>query len=272
MGWWFLLLFAALVRPAGSGTLSRADKDNLYRKATAAFERGMEERSAGNADRAREAFVRASAGFVSIDIEGGIRNGRLYYNIANCYALLGDYGRAILYYRRAERLIPGNRDLRANLAASRLAREDRFESAVSDSLKRSLFFWHYLTSFRARSLVFAVLFVLFWGLMVIRIFLDNAVVSTLRWAVMIVALSLAVSLGLTIREERLAQEGVVLAPEVESRKGGGEGYEAAFTDPLHTGTEFKVLQSRPAGEPAWYEVRLRDGRTCWLPVSAVELI
>ena len=41
----------------------------------------------------------------------GIENGRLYYNIGNAYMMLGDHGRAILSYRRAQRYIGSDDDV-----------------------------------------------------------------------------------------------------------------------------------------------------------------
>ena len=46
----------------------------------------------------------------------GYYNGNLLYNLGNTYFKLGSKGRAILYYERAKRLIPGDADLKANLS------------------------------------------------------------------------------------------------------------------------------------------------------------
>ena len=35
----------------------------------------------------------------------GLASGEIYYNLGNCYYKLGQYGRAILNYKRAERLL-----------------------------------------------------------------------------------------------------------------------------------------------------------------------
>jgi tetratricopeptide (TPR) repeat protein len=46
----------------------------------------------------------------------GYESGNLYYNLGNCYYKLKQKGRAILYYEKARRLIPGDADLQTNLA------------------------------------------------------------------------------------------------------------------------------------------------------------
>jgi tetratricopeptide (TPR) repeat protein len=59
-----------------------------------------------------------------------------------------------------------------------------------------------------------------------------------------------------------------LALKVVARKGDGTAYQSSFVDPLHAGTEFRLLEVR-AG---WYRIRLSDGRTAWIPASAAELV
>ncbi len=64
------------------------------------------------------------------------------------------------------------------------------------------------------------------------------------------------------------REGVILDEEVVARKGDGETYQPSFKDPLHAGTEFRLTQDRDA----WYQIELRDGRRCWIPGKAAQLI
>ncbi len=48
--------------------------------------------------------------------KSGLVSGNLYYNLGNSYFKIGQPGRAIYYYEKARRLIPGDSDLLANLA------------------------------------------------------------------------------------------------------------------------------------------------------------
>ena len=67
---------------------------------------------------------------------------------------------------------------------------------------------------------------------------------------------------------RALRDGVILAEEVVARKGDGTAYQSSFVDPLHAGTEFRLLEAR-AG---WYRIRLSDGRTAWIPAGSAELV
>lgn len=55
---------------------------------------------------------------------------QLLFNLANSYAQAGDYGSAMLYYSRANRLDPSNKDIKNNL--------HYFESKVEDSNRAEL--------------------------------------------------------------------------------------------------------------------------------------
>lgn len=63
----------------------------------------------------REGDFTKAAGLYQGLYDAGYLNGNLLYNLGNTYFKLGTKGRAILYYERAQRLIPGDADLKANL-------------------------------------------------------------------------------------------------------------------------------------------------------------
>jgi tetratricopeptide (TPR) repeat protein len=48
--------------------------------------------------------------------DSGYASGNLYYNLGNACYKMGQKGLAILYYQKAQRLIPGDADLKANLS------------------------------------------------------------------------------------------------------------------------------------------------------------
>ena len=52
-------------------------------------------------------------------VERGRANGALYFNLANAYFRTGDFGRAVLYYNKAETLRPRDANLAHNLDYAR---------------------------------------------------------------------------------------------------------------------------------------------------------
>ena len=72
--------------------------------------------------------------------EGGIVNGRLYYNMGNAYLLKGDIGMSILNYRRGQRLMPDNPDLAKNLSYARTQRLDQVSIKAEKRVLQTIFF------------------------------------------------------------------------------------------------------------------------------------
>ena len=48
-------------------------------------------------------------------VQKGINNSKLYFNLGNTYFQLQDYGKARLYYEKAKKLNPNDRDILYNI-------------------------------------------------------------------------------------------------------------------------------------------------------------
>jgi tetratricopeptide (TPR) repeat protein len=207
-------------------------------------------------------------------LEEGVQNGALYYNIANTYFRIGDLGRAILNYRRAQLFSPADPNLRHNLRYARSRRIDQIQDQQASSIVRILFFWHYLLSVRTRVYLFVILFGMVCIAASVYLFRREALPGRrgrdFRTAITAGAAAAVLLLGsMTANEIRLRtmSDGVILE-QVMARKGDGKAYQPSFIDPLHPGTEIKVLEERVG----WYRIRIADGRTAWIPSSAAELV
>jgi len=259
---WVAMVFAAIA-PA-FGAMDRAEKEQLLSEGNELFRKANAAEPAEAAYLYRQAVMR----FERLAREGEIRNGRLYYNIGNAYFRLNDIGRAILYYRMAERLIPNDANLAQNLKEARARRADRVDSTQARRVLEILFFWHYDLTSAARSVLFAVFFVLLWVCAIARIFIRRAFMGWITGLSAAVAAVLFVSLLIGTISSARDRYGVIIAPEIMARKGDGEAFAPSFNEPLHAGTEFTLKEIR--GE--WMHIRLADGRECWLQSSNAELI
>jgi hypothetical protein len=200
--------------------------------------------------------------------EGGIENGKLYYNIGNIYFRMKDIGRAILNYRRAEQYIPNDTNLHQNVAFARSVRTDQIEEKQQTQILQVLFFWHYDFSVKTRWLLFCLSFAMLWICASVNLFLRK---SLLKWSVIVLMMLSVLFAGSLIIEQIHLQKtvpGVVISSEVIARKGNSESYDKSFKDPLHAGTEFTVIEKRGT----WFQIELLDSRTCWVPASDVELV
>jgi len=261
------IFFAACATVQGA-EISREQVVDLFSEAKDFFRKANDAIAARNPSGAKDLYQKAALRLERIAGQGGVRNGRLYYNIGNAYFRLGDLGRAILNYRRAEVLAPNDPNLRQNLDQARRQRADKIDVKPQTQVLKTLFFWHYDLAISARLYLFAGFFGLIWILALVRRFVRRA---GLGWGVALSAIVAALLLGSLLVEEVQRQAhagGVILHSEVIARKGDGETYQPSFEEPLHAGTEFDVVEDRRD----WLFIELSDGRRCWVPARAVGLI
>lgn len=234
--------------------------DDLFRQAN--------ETVGKDPEAAKVLYGKAVMRFEHIAGEGGVHNGKLYYNIGNAYFRMEDLGRAVLNYRRAVLYAPNDANLRQNLEYARSKRLDKIEVRQKTKVLNTLFFWHYDLSTKTRALLFAAFFLMLWAFALLRIFVRTPWTGWVLGLSLLLSALFMVSIGAEAWAAHARKSGVVVSREAMARKGDNETYEPSFTEPLHAGTEFDVVEQRPD----WYQVELADGRTCWIPVKSAELI
>lgn len=258
-----LAAFAAV--PAMAGELTRAQQTEILDEANRAFDRGAEVRGSNSAD--STAAFREAADRFQLLVDSGVRNGKLYYNLGNACFESGQIGRAILNYRRAEKLIPGDGRLEHNLQYARSLRRNQIEVAGRRAFLQTLFFWHYNTSLRSRYHVGLALYLLFWLMVLARPYLPS-----FPWRFALVPMAaLWLALGVSVGTDLLAPhraEGVVLTDNTVVRKGNGERFDPQFKQPLCEGVEFTLIEQRRE----WWCIELPDGKTGWIRADQAELI
>ncbi|MGV8074852.1 MAG: hypothetical protein AB2L11_09905 [Syntrophobacteraceae bacterium] len=263
----FCLVFVSLLIALESHALDKAEVWNLYREAESSF-RQANELLRSDPDKAKELFEKAALYFEAIHREGGIENGRLFYNIGNVYFRLGDTGKAILNYRRAERFIPNDINLQQNLNFARSRCVDKIEPKPQTMVFRILFFWHYDIGGMTRAWLFAAIFGLLWVFASIYLVKRKVWLRYVSASCAVISLLLLCSLAVQAYEQSRIRSGVILENEVVGRKGDSVTFEPTFKEPLHPGVEFNLVEERKG----WLHIELADGRRCWIPETAAEMI
>lgn len=213
-------------------------------------------------------YAEAAEHYEFLTQEEGIRNGELFYNAGNSWFMAGDPGRAILNYRRAEKLIPTNKDLQYNLKAALALKSDLIPAKEPHPMAARFLGWHLNTSTTFRWRLFACCWILFWSA---GFWMSRTPKKEARITAGITGILSVLLLGSLITETVMSRKqlpGVITAREVLARKGDGPMYAPAFLEPLHSGTEFKQHESRGG----WRHIELADGQTCWIPVDAAETV
>lgn len=225
-----------------------------------AYFRQAKEIEKENPKQAKELYKKSLLRFISIEKKGKIANGKLYYNIGNIYLLLGDIGRSILYYRRAQLFIPYDQNVILNLRYAREKCVDKIPAPSQKQALKILFFWHYDIPSKQRLYLFILFFSLIWVFLAIRLYYKRLYIHWLIALSIFISLALLCSLFVNILTEMHEKSGVIIAKKVVARKGNGESYSKSFKKPLHAGVEFLLIENR--GE--WMYIQLNDGRRCWI--------
>jgi len=274
MSWRRNILFVAalacltlLPMQSGAETLRREQLIDLFTEAKQYF-RQATDMTASDPEQAKDLYRKTALRFERIAQEGNIKNGKLYYNIGNAYFRIGDIGSAILYYRRAQQLIPNDVNLQQNLDYARSKRTDQIEEEQQAKILKTLLFWHYDLSAKTRLILFTLCFMIFCIVASLRLFWKKYGFIWLMSISIFISLLFMGSFLVQVLNQSKHIDGVILANEVIARKGNSETYQPSFEAPLHAGTEFEVIEKRED----WYHVNLSDGRKCWLPQQSVGFI
>ena len=208
-------------------------------------------------------FQDAVDGYKQI-IESGHKNGHLYYNLGNAYFRMNELGRAILYYERAQFLIPRDVDLNFNLRYA----GDQTQDAVpkAQGFMSITFFW--LSSLTLNELFwgFVILNILFWGILIIRLFVRYEWTYYIILVLMIVWLIAGTSFGLKWYQVKTDNRAVILEPEVGVMAGPDSQDTLLFK--LHAGT----IVNHERSEDDWSLIRLSDKKRGWVISKKIEKI
>lgn len=203
------------------------------------------------------------AKILDIDTESG----PLYFNIGNTFFKMGKAGYAILAYKKAQRLMPGDSDLKSNLAYA----ESLTEDSAFQALPQNRIAWLFKFPFREYSLNTVSIILIALYLMLIAMFLTGIInpVFKRRMAILFypVLIGFLLTLGaFSIRyyDEEMLSHGVVVAKEAECKYEPIDKSNNYFT--LKEGQEVLVLNTRNG----WRRVRRLDGKLAWVKSDAVE--
>ena len=238
----------------------------LFNQANEAFRQANSSQSSTIAD---ELYEKAILSYEKIINEGKIKNAGLYYNLGNAYLLKENIGKAILNYRRAQKIDSSDTNIQKNLDFARSQRIDKITPKAQKRIMETLFFWHYDFSLRTKFILACLFFAAFCIILTLIVWLGRTVVtSTTAVIIAICMLCFSASVVVETRARARLVCGVITARSIVARQGDGQNYPESFRDPLHAGTEFNVLERRLG----WLHIRLLDDSDTWIPSNTAELI
>ena len=195
---------------------------------------------------------------------------KLYYNLANACFKTDELGKAILYYKRALKLAPGNEDYRYNLSVAEAQTKDTIEQVPEFFLTtwvRALRQTMGCTSWTVLSLVMLVgaltlclAFLLAQRLLWRKIGFYGTLLAGLLF---VVATWFAVSERDSILDESQA---VVMSHSLAVKSSPDKAATDLFI--IHEGTELHISNRLED----WCEVSIADGKKGWVEARKIEVI
>ncbi len=261
------LLHAERRRGTGRCALQKEQVYSLFTQANQFFREANT--TANDPDHAEKLYEKAILNYEKIISDGRIRNSKLFYNLGNAYFLKDDIGRAILNYRRAEKLDKSDTNIQKNLAFARSRRIDTVDVKTEERILETLFFWHYDFSIKTKFVVTCLCFAIVCISVTVMLWRGKSAPWIATAAICgLLTVSFLASVVVEARTQAHRVCGVITAQQVVARQGDGPNYPESFKDPLHAGTEFDLLERRSG----WFYIALSDDSDGWIPDNAAELI
>ncbi len=225
-------------------------------------------------DQANTAYLRSDYRCAIRDYEAilnrGFRSAKLYYNLGNACFKDDRLGEAILNYRRARLLAPGDEDIRYNLSVAESRTKDRIETIPEFFLEEWMRTLRNLLSGTAWTMLSLVLLAL--AFLCALFYLLAGRLSLRKGGFYGMAACLALFVVATLfaaaaRSETLDRRDAVVMSSAVSVKSSPD---RAATDlfVLHEGTVLRTGDN--LGD--WTEVTIADGRKGWLESRHIETI
>lgn len=219
-----------------------------------------------NALYAQGKYPEAIKGYEAI-LQAGWESGPIYYNLANSYFKMNNLGSAILNYRKAWNLSPGDPEISKNLDYAREGLRDDISSlplSAWERIRRAVILQFPLGIWIGISAVLYFLTIAWLiAALLIRPFRKKSPI-VIKWLGGCLVISIIISLMAYSFYQTPAA--IILQPTILVRYGPSESDAVAFQ--LHEGTEVKVVRQKDG----WRQIALPDGKSGWISAEALGLI
>ena len=203
----------------------------------------------------------------------------LYYNIGNAYYRSGEIGKAILYYKRALKLDPTNRDARQNLKFALTKTVDKQEDNHTSFIQKvsdSILFSNTPNGWAVTALL---VFVIFLSATAVYVFSSSVIIKKICFFGGLVVLVIdCILIYMACKSASIVSDhssAVVISPNVQLStvpRIPKDKSEQAFQ--LHEGTVVEIVDSVKLNSDTipsmWLEVKLDNVHRAWINSKDVE--
>ncbi|MEG1611807.1 MAG: tetratricopeptide repeat protein [Alistipes sp.] len=200
----------------------------------------------------------------------GLASGKLYYNIGNAYFKEGNLSKAILFYNRAQRLIPGNVDVNYNLDVAKSRTKDNIEQIPEFFATTWLRGLRHTMGCTSWSIVSLSLLVFMLGLLLLYLLAQRIMLRKVGFygtVTMFVLCVISTWFAVLERQEILRDDEAIIMV-VSSAVKSSPDHAATDLFMLHEGTKVVVSDRLDT----WCEITLTDGKKGWIESRKIEII
>ena len=195
-------------------------------------------------------------------LNAGKKSGNIYYNIGNCYFRINNYAKAMLYYERAKRLIPRDKDLINNI--------DLINSQyVKDNVELKRWWVFEMVDYIADFLNFQVwvlISLILYALLGLIIFIYIGKNKRLAYYMGIILICSSLLSAHIYYRDYYIKQAVILNDDVHVKSSPSEDFDDVFV--LNLASKVQVIGS----EANWLNIRLGNGLEGWVLKESIELL
>lgn len=195
-------------------------------------------------------------------INEGYESGEIYYNLGNTHYKIGNIAETIVYYERALKLIPDDRDVAENLKIAKFSLIDKTEEetvvpffTLYNNIRNSFNIHTVKTAFYSLLFIFAVLVSAY-------ILLRNTVLKKPTFYICLVSLAglvLTSYLYYDVHRNYFSRSGVIADFKVSVLSSPDDNISSELFF-LHQGTKADIIRSNEN----WYEIELDSEKRGWI--------
>jgi len=203
-------------------------------------------------------------------LELGYESGAIYFNLGNAHYKLGNIGKAILYYEKAKKIIPGDSDLNNNLNLANLLIADKITPLPELFYIRYFKKFVQLTSQSGWMKIFLTLYITLCLIICIRILVKTQKLRIILHKLILLLIFLTAFFFFVLFYSNYQSDrhdwAVVMSEKVDAGSSPIEDSTELFS--IHEGTKVKINRTRNN----WIEISLPDGKVGWIKREHIEII
>ncbi|MCP5005873.1 MAG: tetratricopeptide repeat protein, partial [Planctomycetes bacterium] len=225
----FLSIFVISISTGDTfaGVLSRDEAIDIFFQANNEYGAAQKALAAKNENDALEKFQHATQLYNNL-IQSEYENGQIYYNLGNSYYRQGMPGKSIVSYRKAEKILPRNADIKTNIVLLKNDFEDKESKSQLPEFLKTFCFWYFFLNLNEITTLTIYVYLAFMATIVSFIFLPHRWLKNTCTAFAICLFVFVVSLGIKSYYEYSYEKGVVITEKCKIRYGPGEEFEPKF--------------------------------------------